>query len=74
VTGCRIKLTFTSVQWHLFLLSTLGDLHFTNRIHGISGTVALPDSQTISITDFNYDGGGVGRILKSVYMNDDEYT
>jgi len=31
-------------------------------------------SLTHKPSPFNYDGGGVGRILKSVYMNDDEYT
>ena len=42
--------------------SLLGDLQFVDsNVHGISGTVTLPDSRTIVINDFNYDGLGVGK-------------
>ena len=42
--------------------SLLGGLQFVNsNIHGISGTVTLPNARTIVIDDFNYDGLGVGK-------------
>ena len=44
------------------LSSLLGGLQFVDsNIHEISGTVTLPDSRTIVINDFNYDGLGVGK-------------
>ena len=44
------------------LSSLLGGLQFVDsNVHGISGTVTLPDSRTIVINDFNYDGLGVGK-------------
>ena len=60
MVGCTIETDWLGSCF----FSALGDLQFTNRIHGISGAVALPDSRTISVTDFNYDGGGVGRIKR----------
>ena len=42
--------------------SLLGGLQFVNsNVHGISGTVTLPNARTIVINDFNYDGLGVGK-------------
>ena len=49
--------------------SDIGGLQFVNsNVHGISGTVTLPDSRTIVINDFNYDGLGVGKRECYIYL------
>ena len=51
------------------LSSLLGGLQFVDsNIHEISGTVTLPDSRTIVINDFNYDGLGVGKRECYIYL------
>ena len=49
--------------------SAIGGLQFVDsNVHGISGTVTLPDSRTIVINDFNYDGLGVGKRECYIYL------
>ena len=51
-----------------------------NEQHRIAGELYIVDSKTIFIEDFNYDGGGPGRLLciehylMSIYVNTDCFS
>ena len=62
--------SFSVLDYNPYHLSSLlGGLQFVDsNVHGISGTVTLPDSRTIVINDFNYDGLGVGKRECYIYL------
>ena len=66
-TYCIVYGVLVHIQGYMVITcyhfpSLSGGLQFVNsNIHGISGTVTLPDSRTIVVNNFNYDGLGVGK-------------